>query len=80
MGVANLIQSIAENLKIHTLTFRWCRIRINDEEQSEHKIILGVLKQNCSLTKLDLEEGNEYIDADFLNLVDVELKKNKQIV
>jgi hypothetical protein len=38
------------------------------------------LKQNCSLTLLDLNDNDNNIDEEFLKEISVDIEKNKKIV
>ena len=58
-GVATLVQSIAENLKVQTLSFTNCRVKIYDQNMHpEWDTIIETLQQNCSLTKLNLAKND----------------------
>ena len=78
-GVNTIIESIAENLKISTLSFKNSEVEIYDPEQPEWNSIVALVRQNCSLIKLELDD-NKRIDENFIDELNVELKKNKQIV
>ena len=79
-GVQTMVESIAENLKVHTLSFKKCNVQIFDQAtQPQWQRISGVMGQNCSLTLLELE-GNPKIDEDFVRVIEAEIKKNQQIV
>ena len=80
-GVRIIIESIVENLKVHTLSFRKCKVYITDPIYSpQWNIIKNVLKQNCSLTLLDLNDNDNNIDEEFLKEISVDIEKNKKIV
>ena len=53
-GVAEIMQGIAENLKIDELSFKNSNVEISSQQQPEWDIIIRSLAQNCSLTKLHL--------------------------
>ena len=75
-----MVQSIAENLKVHTLSFRNCNVNIYDQaNQPEWNAILAVLQLNCSLTTLNLDD-NIHIDEDFELALSRDIEKNKKIV
>ena len=80
-GIETIIESIAENLKVHTLSFKKCNnVQILDPvTQAQWHLITGLMKQNCSLTLLELD-GNPKINGDFVKEIEVEIKKNQQIV
>lgn len=74
-GVEELVSSIAENLKVHTLSFRNCNVNILDQgRHPEWDQILTVLGQNCSLVKLDLVDNE--ISQVFKEALNRELEKN----
>ena len=65
VGVETITQGIAENLKVHTISFRSCGVKLDDPNGREWKDIIKNLKQNCSLTLLDLD-GNKGVCPEFL--------------
>ena len=79
VGLADLIHSTVENLKLLSLSIKNSNIKISDPDQEEARIIIASMKQNCSLTKIDMEH-NIRIDEDFQVLLDKELHRNEQIV
>ena len=45
VGVSKIIESIAQNLKVHTLSFRHCKVTIADQEDYEEwHTITNVMK------------------------------------
>ena len=80
-GIESITEGIVENLKVHTLSFRRCQVKLENSKvskQPEWKTIIQNMQQNCSLTLLDLEENK--VSQDFLDELDVEIQKNKLIV
>lgn len=78
-GLADLIDSTTENLKLLTLSIKNSDIRIASEDQPEWKSIIQSMKQNCSLTTINLQH-NIRVDEEFLIELDKELHRNEQIV
>ena len=71
---------IAENLKVHTISFVGCDAKLLDPERCvQSDQIIQVMKRNCSLTELDLSD-NPVISDQLIERLDIDLAKNKLIV
>jgi hypothetical protein len=71
-----ILSATTQNLAVKEIIVDECSIDLGNDELKDE--IIYLLQQNCSITKLSME-GNEEVDDEFLERVEVELIRNQQI-
>ena len=78
IGLFNMLDNTAQNTVLRTISVKNCKVRYDEDNRSEWKMLLSALSHNCGIIQIHLEGNNmpEELNVQILN----ELEMNQDIV